>query len=142
MNNQLEGRNQRLNKTHKLSNAEFWTILRDNGGLFARTAKAIERKYKISFSRSAVKQRADTEPHLLNDIIEESLDIAEEGILFLMKQKGDIAVQLNAIKYYLNKKGASRGYGERAIELNATAGAVNNDEACAAAVSLTIKIAE
>jgi hypothetical protein len=47
-------------QTHKLPGEQFRNILAANNYNFAVTAKAIQKKYKINYSRQAVRQRAKT----------------------------------------------------------------------------------
>ena len=96
-------------RTRKLSDKEFWTILRKNAGLYARTARAIEREFGIAYSRQAVKARAETQPDLLADIVEETVDIAEEGLHEMMRSNLP-TIRMKAIELYLKTKGAHRGY--------------------------------
>jgi len=46
-------------QNYKLTDEEFDEIYRENFGLCALTAKAIEKKYGIKYSRQAVRQRAE-----------------------------------------------------------------------------------
>jgi len=46
-------------QNYKLTDEEFDEIFRENFGLCALTAKAIEKKYGIKYSRQAVRQRAE-----------------------------------------------------------------------------------
>lgn len=96
-------------RTRKLSEKEFWAILRKNAGLYARTARAIEKEFGISYTRQAVRARAEAKPEQLADILEESVDIAEEGLHDLMRSALP-NVRLKAIELYLKTKGAHRGY--------------------------------
>lgn len=99
-------------KIRKLSDKEFWTILRKNAGLFARTARAIEKEFGISYSRQAVRERAEKQPELLADILEETVDIAEEGLHDLMRSSLP-NIKLKAIELYLKSKGSHRGYHQK-----------------------------
>jgi predicted transcriptional regulator len=96
----------------KLSDEQFLSILRENGGLFARTARAIKKQFKIEYSRQAVRDRAENHPDEVLDIAEENLDIAEEGLLSIMRNAND-QVRLRAIELYLKSKGKKRGYVEK-----------------------------
>lgn len=93
----------------RLSDKEFWTILRANAGLYARTARAIEKEFGVSITRQSVRERAEKKPDLLKDILEENLDIAEEGQQSLMRSKNE-SIRLKAITFYLRTKGKDRGY--------------------------------
>jgi len=94
----------------KLSDAQFLDILRRNGAIAARTVEAIRKEYKIEYSRQAVYQRMRTFPEEVQDIIEESIDVAEEQLIGLIRTCKNPNVKLNAIKYFLDAKGKERGY--------------------------------
>lgn len=96
-------------RNRKVSDKEFWTILRKNAGLYARTARAIEHQFGFPYSRQAVKARAESEPQLLADILEETVDIAEEGLHEMMRSSLP-NIRMKAIELYLKSKGAHRGY--------------------------------
>jgi len=96
-------------KTRKISEKEFWAILRKNAGLYARTARAIEKEFNVSYTRQSVRERAEKNPAMLTDIREETVDIAEEGLIDLMWSNMP-SVKLRAIEVYLKSKGADRGY--------------------------------
>lgn len=93
----------------RLSDKEFWTILRENAGIYSRTAQAIRSQFGIEYSRQAVKDRAEKRPELLSNILEENIDVAEDGLLSLMKSKNE-RVRLKSIEFFLRTRGASRGY--------------------------------
>jgi hypothetical protein len=99
-------------KAKKLSDAQFWAILRKNAGIFGRTARMIEKEYGFTYSRQAVRERAMAHAELLADIDEENVDIAEEGLHDLMRS-GNPSVKLKAIETYLKAKGSHRGYYEK-----------------------------
>lgn len=96
----------------KVTDRQFWTILRENGGLFARTARAIAKQFNIEYSRQAVADRANKKPELLLEIAEENVDVAEEGLHSIMRKSED-RVKLDAIKFYLKTMGKKRGYIEK-----------------------------
>lgn len=108
-------------KSRKVTQDEFFAILRENGGLYARTARAIESKFGVSYTRQAVKQRAERKPEVLQDIIEQNIDVAEEGLLTLMRTARNENTKLQAIKLYLSTIGRSRGYGDK-LELSGPQG--------------------
>jgi len=95
-----------------IGETEFLTILRENGGLYAKTAKAITELTGVSISRQAVYQRAQNYPEVLKDIKEEIIDGAEDGLADLMKCD-DNRIKLEAIKLYLKTQAKSRGYVEK-----------------------------
>jgi hypothetical protein len=97
----------------KLSDNEFLTILRENAGIYARTARAINKAYPgMKFTRQAVRQRAETFKDDLLDIQEENIDVAEEGLHSLMRSNNQ-SIKLKAINLFLQAKGRVRGYGDR-----------------------------
>lgn len=96
----------------KLTDKQFWTILRKNAGLYARTARAIEKEWGIDYTRQAVKLRAERQPDRLADILEETVDLAEEGLHDLMRNPLP-NIRLKAIELYLKSKGSNRGYHQK-----------------------------
>ena len=60
----------------KVSEKEFWEILRENAGLYSRTARAIEKQFNVSYSRQAVKERAEKDLGRLSDIEDQNFDVA------------------------------------------------------------------
>lgn len=96
----------------QLTDEEFFKILRENAGLFARTAKAITETYGINYSRQAARERALKQPEVLADIEDESLDLAEGGMNDLMKSM-DEDVKFKSCQFVLKTKGKKRGYVER-----------------------------
>lgn len=96
----------------RLSDKEFLAILRENAGLYARTARAIRKQYDMPYSRQAVRDRAEKHPEVIADIDEENIDVAEEGLHSLMRSSNE-RVKLDSIKMYLKTKGKGRGYIEK-----------------------------
>lgn len=98
----------------KISDEQFLSILRENAGLFAMTAKAISDQFGIEYSRQAVRKRATAKKFKaeLEDIRQEVLDIAEDGLQTLMKSPKE-SIKLRAIEIFLKTKGKERGYSER-----------------------------
>lgn len=101
-----------MGSAKKITDEQFLSVLRENGGLFARTARAIKKQFGVAYSRQAVRDRAEKFPEDMLDIAEENLDIAEEGLLTLMRTSNE-NVRLRAIELYLKTKGKKRGYIER-----------------------------
>jgi hypothetical protein len=103
-----------MSKNKLISNKEFWAMLRANGGLYARTARAIKEKFKLNdYARQTVRARALLRPDLLADIEEENIDIAEESLAQIMRSSKQESTRLDATKFYLKTKGKNRGYVER-----------------------------
>ncbi len=98
--------------SRKISHEQFFSILRENAGLFSRTARAIASQFGIKYTRQAVQERARKYPEILSDIEEENLDIAEEGLHSIMRSKSE-TIRLDAIKYVLDRKGKKRGYQQK-----------------------------
>jgi hypothetical protein len=72
-------------QNYKLTDEEFDAIYRENFGLCALTAKAIEKQYGIKYSRQAVRQRAEkyTEEDknaMLEDLFDVSASVIAEHI--------------------------------------------------------------
>ena len=88
----------------KVSDAEFWSELRKNKALYTRTARALELKYNITYTRQAVKHRAEKDLDQLNDIVEENLDVAGEVHHNLMMSQ-DEKIQIKATQFYLKNRG-------------------------------------
>lgn len=98
-------------KVRKLSDKQFLAILRANGGLSSRTARAITDKYGFSYTRQSVEARKKKFPDEVFDIEEENLDVAEETIINIMRSN-DRKTALRAADLYLKAKGKGRGYGD------------------------------
>jgi hypothetical protein len=98
---------------HKyISKKEFLAVLRANAGLYARTAKAIEKQFDIKYTRQAVKIRAERYPEILVDIMEENVELAEEGIHDVMRSP-DERMKYKACEFYLRTIGKYKGYVEQ-----------------------------
>ena len=98
-----------MRKARKLTDKEFWDILRENAGLFARTARAIKKQFGVEYTRQSVKERAEKDLKQLEDIEEENIDFAEEGLHSLMRSKNE-KIRMQAIQLVLRTKGKKRGY--------------------------------
>ena len=102
----------------KLSNNEFWAGLRESAGLYSRSVRLFKREYDVDITRIAVRARALRDPEQLQDIREQNLDIAEEGLHSLMRTKNE-NVKLRAIDLFLKTQGKGRGYVEKQeLEIN------------------------
>lgn len=96
----------------KLTDKEFWAILRESAGIYSRAVRMAKREYGVDINRVSVRERALKDPEQLKDIKEENIDIAEEGLHSLMRTKNE-PVRLRAIDLFLKTQGKSRGYVER-----------------------------
>jgi len=103
---------QRKKRVKKLSDKQFFEVLRSCAGLYARTARKITRELGIPYTRQAVRDRALANPDELEDINEEAIDLAEETLHSLMRSK-DERIAIQAVKLYLTTKGGKRGYTQR-----------------------------
>lgn len=97
----------------ELTDDQFFACLRECAGLYARTVKTILKEYKVNISRQSVRERALKHPEILEDIKQENIDIAEEGLHTLMKSSKQERVRLRAIEIFLRTIGKGRGYVER-----------------------------
>ena len=88
----------------KLSEEQFWSMLRKNCGIYFKTAKAIREKYKIKYSRQAVRDRALSKPDLLKDIREQNIDKAED-VLHCLMTSDDENVQYSLVSDILDLLG-------------------------------------
>ena len=95
----------------KVSENEFWTELRKSKGLYSRTARALEVKHNIKYSRQSVKERAEKDLDRLNDILDENLDVAE-AVHYKLMGSSDEKIQIKAAQFYLKTKGRAIGYGD------------------------------
>lgn len=102
----------KIKNAKKLSENEFWKILSENAGLFTRTVRAIENQFKITITRQSVRERALKQPERYKEILEQNIDIAEEGLHSLMRSKSE-TVRLKAVELFLKTQGKSRGYVEK-----------------------------
>lgn len=87
--------------------AEVIVALEASAGLICATAR------KLRCSHSTVIDYIDKHPEIatrLDEIVEETLDIAEASLLQLMRDSKSPTVQLNANIFYLRTKGKKRGY--------------------------------
>lgn len=96
----------------KISDEQFLSILRENGGLLSMTARAIQERFGVKYTRQAVKDRCVKFHDELQDIYEENLDVAEDGLRTLMQTKNE-NVRMRAIELFLKTIGKKRGYVER-----------------------------
>ncbi len=106
--------NQNDNQTHKLTDEQFVAIYTENGGLPSKTAKAIEAKYKIKFSRQAVRERAKKFPDIVFECRDELVEMAEDNLRHLLNCD-DLEVKRKTTIYVLNTLGRASGYGKTTV---------------------------
>jgi hypothetical protein len=96
----------------QLADSEFWAILRESAGIYSRAARAIQKEHGISYTRQAVRQRALIKPEELEDIKQQNVDVAEEGLHSLMRSSLP-SIRLRAVELFLKTIGKDRGYTDR-----------------------------
>lgn len=90
----------------------------NTGGIYSHAAK------KLNISRQAVTERVNNNPELkaiVDDIVEGTLDDAEEVLRDLITGAENETVKFSATKFYLSTKGKKRGYIEKS-EIDHTTG--------------------
>jgi gamma-glutamylcysteine synthetase len=113
----------------KISIDEFFFILKANGGLYQRTAKAIAQKYNCTYTRQTVKIRAEKYPERLQDLRDSIVDTLEEENLTLARKELDdiiknpstttkerimaIRERARITQFHLEAMGKHRGYGSK-----------------------------
>ena len=110
----------------KVPQKAFDKILADNHGLFAQTAKAVEKMFGITYTRQAVEVRAKKKPELLEQIRESWMDIAEANHVNFMLSK-TTSVKQRATEFHLKHQGKHRGWTERTEVDNVTPSVVINE---------------
>lgn len=95
-----------------LSDKEFLNYLRENAGIPERTARKIREATGKPYSRQAAQKRIGNFPKELEDIQEQNIDVATEGLMSLMRSK-DERIRLAAIKYFLDAKARHQGFGQK-----------------------------
>jgi thiamine biosynthesis lipoprotein ApbE len=93
----------------KVTPEQFEEAIRKTGGLYTATVNYIKKKWKIEITRQSVKDRADKNPELLQEVREAAKDKAESVVFELMGSKND-TVKFKSATYYLDRLGTDRGY--------------------------------
>jgi len=107
----------------KISEAEFIAFLRNNGGVYSRTASAITKHLRqvtgdktASYSRQAVKYRAEQlDDSVLEDIEDETWDLVAGGLQDALKSNDD-KLKLDAVKLGLKYLGHKYGVEEHSTQ--------------------------
>ncbi len=90
-------------QNYKLTDAEFDTIYRENFGLCALTAKAIEKQYGISYSRQAVRERSKNYTQEDKDaMIDDLFDVSISTIVAHMQGEECPPSRLRAATHMIN----------------------------------------
>ena len=82
-------------------------------GIYYHTAKDIKKRYGVEVTRQSVRDRANRHPEELNDILAQTIDVAEKSLLDLITQDKDKRIKLEAAKTYLRAKARHKGWGEK-----------------------------
>jgi hypothetical protein len=78
---------------NKLTDNEFFTILCENGGQYSLTAKAIQQRFGISYTRQAVFERAQKFADQLETLSELDIDIAQNNVSKFLLMDDDPQLQ-------------------------------------------------
>jgi len=98
------GENETVEKPcYKLTDEEFLAVLEENNGLYAQTARAIQRKYGIPFTRQSVRERAITYSNEKFNIQESVIEEAKGTIYEAVKQNENLKLKYKAASFLLNK---------------------------------------
>jgi hypothetical protein len=90
-------------QNYKLTDAEFDAIYRENFGLCALTAKAIEKQYGIKFSRQAVRERSKNYTQEdKDDMIDDLFDVSISTIVAHMQGEECPPSRLRAANSMIN----------------------------------------
>jgi len=101
--------------SNKLTDDEFFTTLCENGGMYSLTAKAIQLKFGISYSRQSVYERAQKYKDELDTMSELEVDVAQSNVRKFLTMDDHPELQYKMTIYVLNNRGGSRGYGKHAV---------------------------
>lgn len=93
----------------KVTQHQFEEAIRKTGGLYSATVNYIKKKWKVDITRQSVKERAEKNPELLQEVRESAKDKAESVVFELMGAKND-AIKFKSATYYLDRLGTDRGY--------------------------------
>src|SRR5690606_6932454 len=97
---------------YKITDEQFLEALKACAGIFVKTAKYIEDKYNITYSRQAVRSKAEKMKDELDQIRESNIDLAE-ATLFELMESFDDKTKLRAVEFYLKTQGKNRGYSDK-----------------------------
>ena len=93
----------------KVTQHQFEEAIRKTGGLYSASVNYIKKKWRIDITRQSVKERAEKNPELLQEVREAAKDKAESVVFDCMSDKNS-TVKFKAATYYLDRLGADRGY--------------------------------
>lgn len=93
----------------KLTDEQFWDLMYEGAGIYARVARLAKSTYNVDITRQAIKQRAERDREKLQDVKESSVDTAEEGLQRHMRSKNE-QVSLKACIFVAETQGKDRGY--------------------------------
>jgi len=93
----------------KVTDEQFWSALAENCGLYSKTMRAIKKQYGIDITRQAIKERAERDQARLDDIRDSVVEVAEDGIFSLAKDKSKY-IRLEACSLIARTLGKNRGW--------------------------------
>jgi hypothetical protein len=104
-------------QNYKLTDAEFDEIYKENFGLCALTAKAIEKKYGIKYSRQAVRQRSEKYTQKEKDeMIDDLFDVSISTIVEHLQGEECPPSRLRAATHMINTIFKFNSYKNRALQ--------------------------
>jgi hypothetical protein len=98
-----ETRNDPEKYNYKVSDEEFLNALKQNFCLYSETARYINEKYGIAFSKQAVQQRAKKFEQEIRQYKDEIRDLAHRTIFEAIKQDKDMKLRYRAAIFMLGK---------------------------------------
>ena len=88
---------------YKLTDEDFIEIYNHNFGLYTQTARMIEEKYGIKYSRQSVWERSRALHERLTDQNKEMIDEAKTMLFKAITQNSDLKTKLRASLYFLSR---------------------------------------
>lgn len=88
---------------YKLTDEEFWAILKENFCLYSDTAHSITQKFGFPYSRQAVEQRAKRFEKEIERYKAEMRDLAHRTVFDAIKQDKNMNLRYRASLYMLDK---------------------------------------
>jgi hypothetical protein len=82
-------------QSYKITDEQFTETFMENSGSYTETAKAIEKKYGIPYTRQAVFARAKNLPETVKEAIELSEELSDSALLkFAADENNDIRLRI------------------------------------------------
>jgi hypothetical protein len=100
-------------ENYKLTDQQFLEALIENNGIFVLVAKEIQAKYGVTYSRQAVRERAQNFSEELKELRETIIDYSEGRLIkIIADDSADSRLGARLAQYMLNSLGKNRGYGK------------------------------